>query len=565
MMYLLLLPHRLGLLLPPPPLSESSSDTEDDAPVIENEALGMPPVERCEKKRKIDNETCSFEIREGKKRMDKMEQGLGDEMQFSNRVEHRVTDLENREQERDEEMVKVKKRLGTLKANYSLVLSDRDEWRRAFLNLQALVFERLGWGAWDARPDYSIDHQEDLNQQRISDVHDRLDKLNESQNELLNMMKSFCEMVIQQKQADNIDQSPPQEMSIQDMDDLKQQYLDEMKSMINQIQIEDYRNERFDIHYRRECEIKIDELRENFIGMSIEINKKKELQQQEQAAKLSTYTPSLRDESYEVIKSSVEDFVPVPSESEDISKSDRRSEDSIQIYSNHLFKFADEYISSDVNPLFDEVLENIENKDSYDSNLDDLDLLVTPLSDANEDECFDPGDDVNKIKLLRDPSTPKMSVDSILERFTNEPPLEENDDLFDLESKENEWKKILYDAPINDLMTEGKLLRDPSTPKMSVDSILERFTNEPPLEENDDLFDLESKENEWKKILYDAPINDLMTEGKVFDFEIWMNFFLQHMIASDYEDSRARGFVHYLLDLQSLACFYMEIQYPRSY
>nr|GFA94332.1 hypothetical protein [Tanacetum cinerariifolium] len=114
------------------PLSESSSDTEDDAPVIENEALEMPPIgstyevggpssvtsfpplhihgseiasldgntelllsnvqylERCEKKRKVDTETCSSKIREGKKRMDKMEQGLGDEMQFSNRVEHRV-------------------------------------------------------------------------------------------------------------------------------------------------------------------------------------------------------------------------------------------------------------------------------------------------------------------------------------------------------------------------------------------------------------------------------------------------------------------------------------------
>nr|GEZ54560.1 putative reverse transcriptase domain-containing protein [Tanacetum cinerariifolium] len=71
-------------------------------------------LERCEKKRKIDNETCSSEIHEGKKRMDKIEQGLGDEMQFSNRVEHRLTDFENREQEKDEEMVKVKKRLGTL-------------------------------------------------------------------------------------------------------------------------------------------------------------------------------------------------------------------------------------------------------------------------------------------------------------------------------------------------------------------------------------------------------------------------------------------------------------------
>nr|GEW14336.1 hypothetical protein [Tanacetum cinerariifolium] len=52
-------------------------------------------------------------------------------MHFSNVVEHRVTDLQNREQEKDEEMDK----------------------RKAFLNLQAWVSERLGRGAWDARPD----------------------------------------------------------------------------------------------------------------------------------------------------------------------------------------------------------------------------------------------------------------------------------------------------------------------------------------------------------------------------------------------------------------------------
>ncbi|GJX16857.1 hypothetical protein Tco_0217689 [Tanacetum coccineum] len=33
----------------------------------------------------------------------------------------------------------------------------------------------------------------------------------------------------------------------------------------------------------------------------------------------------------------------------------------------------------------------------------------------------------------------------------------------------------------------------------------------------------------------------------------------------DYEDSRARGFVHRSLDLQSFACLYMGIRYPRSY
>ncbi|GKB71940.1 hypothetical protein Tco_0933352, partial [Tanacetum coccineum] len=133
---------------------------------------------------------------------------------------------------------------------------------------------------------------------------------------------------------------------------------------------------------------------------------------------------------------------------------------------NPLFEFNDEYISSDVNPLFDEVLENIESKDSYVSNLDEPALLVTPLSDFSEDECFDPGGDVDEIEFLlhHDSSTPKISVVSILEGFTDEPPLEENDDLFDLESKANDWKKILYDAPIDNLMTEDKVF-DPGINK----------------------------------------------------------------------------------------------------
>nr|GFC85425.1 hypothetical protein [Tanacetum cinerariifolium] len=64
---------------------------------------------------------------------------------------------------------------------------------------------------------------------------------------------------------------PPQELSIQEMEDLKQQYLDELKRLSN-------------LEYRDE--IKIAELTENF--------------------------------NDEVIKSSVEDLVPIPSESEGI-------------------------------------------------------------------------------------------------------------------------------------------------------------------------------------------------------------------------------------------------------
>ncbi|GJX61523.1 hypothetical protein Tco_0294423 [Tanacetum coccineum] len=397
---------------------------------------------------------------------------------------------------------------------------------------------------FDQPPQYSIDHQEDLNQQRISNVHDRWDKIEESQNELLNMVQSFYEMVIQEKQAANIDQSPPQEISIQEMEDLKQHYLDEMKSISNQIQIKDYRNKKIDIRYRRKCEIMIDELKGKFNGMSFEINKKKKLLQRELAANVSTHTPEpsqrfniiydydddddgyevsiipLNDitsqippsiaitpvlstlepedslimgdehlstipekESDEVIKSSVEDLVPILSEFEDTSESDSDcdllscddfspinvseeksvtfsnplfdsnddftssddeslfdedvSEDNVKIYSNPLFEFDDEYIFSDINPLFDEVLENIESEDSYFSNLDEPALLVTPLFDFNEDECFDPGGDVDEIELLLHCDPSKISVASILEGFIDEPPLKENDDLFDLESNKN--------------------------------------------------------------------------------------------------------------------------------
>ncbi|GKD20499.1 hypothetical protein Tco_1222202, partial [Tanacetum coccineum] len=91
-------------------------------------------------------------------------------------------------------------------------------------------------------------------------------------------------------------------------------------------------------------------------------------------------------------------------------------EDNVKIYSNPLFEFDDEYISSDVNPLFNEVLEDIEREDSYVSRLDEPDLLVTSFSDFKEDESFDPGGNVDEIELLlhSDPSTPKISIASIL-------------------------------------------------------------------------------------------------------------------------------------------------------
>ncbi|GJQ95196.1 hypothetical protein Tco_0006335 [Tanacetum coccineum] len=405
----------------------------------------------------------------------------------------------------------------------------------------------------------------------------------------------------------------------------------------------------------------IDELKGKFNGMSIQINKKKELRRLEQVANLSTYpsqrfnlfcydddddqessiplrdiiselplsvtiTPDLptlepedslimgnedlstipEKESDKFIKSSVEDLVPIPSKSEDTSESNSDCdlpscddfspitdipEENVKIYSNPLFEFDDEYISSDVNPLFDEVLENIESKDSYVSNLDEPGLLVIPLSDLNEDECFDPGGDVDEIEFLlrRDPSTPKMSIVSILEGFTDEPPLEENDDLFDLESKANDWKKILYDAPIDDLMIEDKVFNP---------IIHEKFFSPTyvslPFEDRHYLsftyviriflpyftysmgspFLLSSRSED---IIFDTGIaafhfSSLEQVAYEYLMEVCPStcfvpniLMIWGEIASDYEDSRASGFIHRSLDLQSFACLYMGIRYPRSY
>ncbi|GKB64486.1 hypothetical protein Tco_0920672, partial [Tanacetum coccineum] len=74
-------------------------------------------------------------------------------------------------------------------------------------------------------------------------------------------------------------------------------------------------------------------------------------------------------ESDELIKSSVEDLVLIPSESEDTFDSDSECDlpfcDNHVTFSNPLFdandeftSIDDEYISSDVNPLFNEALED---------------------------------------------------------------------------------------------------------------------------------------------------------------------------------------------------------------
>nr|GEW66497.1 hypothetical protein [Tanacetum cinerariifolium] len=332
---------------------------------------------------------------------------------------------------------------------------------------------------FDQPSQYTIDHQEDLNQQSMNDVDDRWNKIIESGNKIIQILG---EMVNQREQAAKL------------------------KPSSNAITTSPL--------------VLPNEDPEDSLIMGNE--------------ELNTISEK---ESDEFIKSSVEDLVPIPSESEDTSGSksvcilpscddfsptdvpkekavtfsnpffnlndnfissddellsdEDVPKDNVKIYSNPLFEFDDEYISIDVNPLFDEVLEKIESKDSYDSNLDEPDLLVTPLFDANEDECFDSGGDVDVI---------------------------------------NDFEDSYYDSKGYILYLEN-FLSDDTTPNLPPEVFLDR--------------DLRS--------LSDAPIDDLMSEDKNFDPGIHDQKFSPTYDCLDFEDSRAHGFVHLPLELQSFA------------
>ncbi|GJZ57141.1 hypothetical protein Tco_0612635 [Tanacetum coccineum] len=255
-------------------------------------------------------------------------------------------------------------------------------------------------------------------------------------------------------------------------------------------------------------------------------------------------------ESDEFIKSSVEDLVPIPSESEDTSENDSDCdlpscndfspinvfeekfvtfsnplfdsnddctssddeslsdedvpEDKVKIYSNPLFEFDDEYISSDVNPLFDEVLENIESKDSYVSNLDEPALLVTPLFDANEDECFDLGGVIDEIDAFLD-----MNISTDIENG-------------------------YHDSEGDIIYLESFLIND-TIPNLPPDVVLD---HDP-------------------RSLKDEPDNDdLMTEDKVFDPGIWEIIFSPTYVKLHFEDR------HYLSFTYVIRIFLPYFTYP---
>ncbi|GJV48142.1 hypothetical protein Tco_1438354 [Tanacetum coccineum] len=272
-------------------------------------------------------------------------------------------------------------------------------------------------------------------------------------------------------------------MSIQDMEDLKQQYLDKMKSLINEFPIKDYRDEKIDI--------KINELKENFNGMSIEINKKKKLQQLEQeytiaiTPVLPTEEPdnslSMGDEhlstipemeSDELIKSSIENLVPILIKSEDFSDIESECDvpvcDNFTTFSNHLFDADDDFSSSDDKSISDEDVP----KEIYSNPLFDEEVISTKI-DPHHFNVIDEYDSEGDIFFLKE----LLSNDS--------PSLHENESFhFDVLSSPRSPAKQpddgIYFEPDTGLLI-AKVVGDISELYVHVPNVLPTLTNLSPM------------------------------------------------------------------------------------
>ncbi|GJS92253.1 hypothetical protein Tco_0774889 [Tanacetum coccineum] len=355
----------------------------------------------------------------------------------------------------------------------------------------------------------------------------------------------------------------------------------------------------------------------------------------------------LETESDKLIKSSVENLVPIPSESEDFSDNESECDvpvcDDFTTFSNPLFDSDDDFSSSDdesfsdedvpkenfkiySNPLFDEeiisskidphhfnaesdLIESLLNRDISTVSYPKIDYLLEEFSGElthinlippgiNEAD-FDPEEEIRLIEeLLYDNSSPRPPeesnseiFDATIESFSPSPiPVEDSDSLMEeidlfLDPDDSIPPGILsddYDSEGDILFLEELLSNDslslPETESFHFDHYDVPSSPRPPAKLSDDgiFFDFEADTGvlpakvvedisehhvlmlKWGKITFDFSKSPMMISRGDIPF-------LDVLIALDFEDSRARGFVHRPLDLRSLTCLYMGIRYPRSY
>nr|GFA82830.1 hypothetical protein [Tanacetum cinerariifolium] len=252
------------------------------------------------------------------------------------------------------------------------------------------------------------------------------------------------------------------------MEDLKQQYLDELQRLSN-------------LEY---CdEIKIVELKENFNGMSIEIQKKEKLLQEVQWAYLSTY-PSKRllsfcfddDEDY---TSAITPNKPVLSTEE--------PDNSLSIGDEHLDTIpateSDEFIKSGVENLVpipsesEGILEHVCDVPSH-ANSPPLDVLKDTIEDLSEsNEEFSSTDDdsysFDKIDYVKASPLDSELVSSEIDAFLavdDEPTSSQSPKSY----LDSEGDMLLFEEFLNDDHSSDSQTKSSST---SLNSLLEETTN----------------------------------------------------------------------------------------
>ncbi|GKD86234.1 hypothetical protein Tco_1357388 [Tanacetum coccineum] len=327
-----------------------------------------------------------------------------------------------------------------------------------------------------------------------------------------------------------------------------------------------------------------------------------------------------KTESDELIKSSVENLVPIPSESEDFSDIESECDvpvcDDFTTSSNPLFDSDDNFSSSDdesfsdedapkeiySNPLFDEEIISSLKSDSlleeFSGELAHINLIPPGINEAD----FDPEKEIRLVeRLLYDNSFPRPSEevnsgnsDALIDSFSPSPiPVEDSDSLMeeiDLfltpdDSMPPGIENDDYDSEGDILFLEKLLSNDsPSLPENESFHFDVPSSTRPPAKSSDDGIYLEPATGLLtSKVVGDiskhyvlmprllptqptlCPVIDTLlpfsseNEDKVHLLS--HRGFKAFQIALDFEASRARGFVLRSFELHILS-FIMGIQYP---
>ncbi|GJY72725.1 hypothetical protein Tco_0477156 [Tanacetum coccineum] len=324
------------------------------------------------------------------------------------------------------------------------------------------------------------------------------------------------------------------DMSIEEIMSEKRLIDDEIKDITNDLSYKRFQGEKIDDEYERDCEIKINQLLQDYNGLDIEMRKKERVLMEEKYLAASQRIKSicndeddsipLRDiiarysssvaitssppvlptrepedslimgdehldtipekESDELIKSSVENLVLIPRESEDFSNNETECDETsptFTTFSNPLFDSNDDFTSSDDESLSDEdVL--MENFKIYSNPLFDDEEIISPKIDLH---YFNAESNLIEFLLNRDilvDSSPKF--DYLLQKFFGKlahidpilPGIEKAD--FDLEEKIRLIKNLLYD---------NSSPRPPKELNLEIaDTILESLSPSPILVEDSD-------------------------------------------------------------------------------